>query len=226
VRHARRLRRDAAALGLDAPAEHTLAQALVDLGRRAFGDGAGVVRLALLPNPAGGPAAQPVGTTRELGAEPACWRTIAATQAHPGVAWAARAKREGVALYVRAREAAARAGADDALLFDAAAYLVEGARTNVFIVRGDGALVTPPLTRGAVAGVAREIVLEQVAEAREEDVPRAALEEARELILVNAVRAAVRVNALDGRAVGWDDGAPWAKRLRALLLSDPPPPQG
>ena len=32
---------------------------------------------------------------------------------------------------------------------------------SVLVVRGDGALLTPPLSRGAVAGVAREIVLER-----------------------------------------------------------------
>ncbi len=113
-------------------------------------------------------------------------------------------------------------GADEALLLDAAGFLVEGARSNVFVARPDGALVTPPLCRGAVAGVAREIVLERIPEAIEDDVGRELLMQAREVILVNAVRGAVRAESIDGRALA-GGAAPWTRRLRELLLSDPPP---
>lgn len=222
-RHARRLCRDAAALGLEAPGEEMLVTALRALGREAFGAGAGIVRLALRPGPEGPPATLQAGSTRALGAEPVVWRAILFSEPHPGKRLPAGVKHEGTAIYEAARAAALRAGADEALLVDARGLLVEGARTNVFVVRRDGALVTPPLGSGAVAGVAREIVLERVLDAREDDVPLAALAEAEEVVLVNAVRGAVRLSELDGRPVGRLGSATWTKRLRALLLSDPAP---
>ena len=221
-RHARRLRRDALALGLAPPEEDALCAALTELGREAFGGGAGVVRLALRPDPGGGPRTILAGETRATGVETRVWRAIVWPEAHPGAQGAAGAKREGVGIYERARAGAQRAGADDALLATADGLLVEGARTNVFVALRD-ALVTPPLRLGAVAGIAREIVLERVAGAREDDVSMAALAGAQEVVLVNAVRGAVLLERLGDRALG-SGGAPrWASRLHALLLSDPAP---
>ncbi len=222
-RHAGRLRRDAVALGFEPPGAQALATTLVALGREAFGAGAGVVRLALRHDPKGGPRAIEAGSTRELGAEPPLWRALVWPELHPGAGPAPGVKHEGVTLYERARAGALRAGADEALLMSGDGCLVEGARTNVIVVRGDGALLTPPLSRGAVAGVAREIVLERVPEIREDEVPLATLAGAREVVLMNAVRGAVRLAALDGRRLGDGAASPWTQRLHALLRSDPAP---
>jgi len=223
-RHARRLRRDARALGLAAPAARTLEEALLGIGGRQLGGDAGVVRVSLARDPERPGALTTSVSVRPLGFEPSALRVLAWTGVHPGAGGVPGVKREGVAAYEKARAAAQCAGADDALLFDAEGYLVEGARTNVFVVAADGALLTPPLRRGAVAGVAREIVFERVAQTREADLPRSLLASAREIVLVNAVRGAVRVAEIDGRACGHnDDGAPWTARLHALLLADPPP---
>lgn len=220
LRHARRLRRDARGLGLEAPSEEALLEALVAAGREAFGEGAGVVRLALRA----GASPTPLADTRGLGDEPRIWRALRFAEPHPGAApGAAGAKREGVSHYARARDAAARAGTDEALLWDGAGRLVEGARSNVFLLRADGALVTPPLSSGAVAGVARELVLEGVAEAREVAIGPGDLARARGLVCVNAVRGACRVACVDGEAVGGGESAALAERLHALLLADPPP---
>ena len=222
LRHARRLRRDACALGLESPAEDALLEALVAIGREAFGDGAGVVRLALREGAAGG---LPVGDSRALGREPSVWRAIRFAERHPGTAGGAPgAKREAVGLYARAREAATDAGVDEALLADGDGRLVEGARTNLFVVGRDGALVTPPVSSGAVAGVAREIVLEQVPEAREAEIGPEGLARALEIVCVNAVRGACRVATVDGLPVGAGGASAWSERLHALLRSDPPPP--
>jgi branched-subunit amino acid aminotransferase/4-amino-4-deoxychorismate lyase len=199
--------------------EGELGELLLDLGRRAFGTGAGVVRLALRP----GCPVEAVGATRPLGCEASQWRTTLHRERHPGPRPPLGVKRDGEKCYDTARRAARELGSDEALLLDAAGFLVEGARSNVFLVRPDGALVTPPLSRGAVAGVAREIVLERIPEAVEDDVPRALLTQALEIILVNAVRGAVRAAAIDGGPLA--GGAPhWTERLRELLLEDPPPP--
>jgi branched-subunit amino acid aminotransferase/4-amino-4-deoxychorismate lyase len=220
----RRLRRDAALLGLEAPDEEALLASIVALGREAFAEGAGIVRLALRPPANDARCAMLVGTTRALGPERRLWDVIRSALPHPGPSGFPGIKREGVAVYDAARDAAKHAGVDDVLLADARGRVVEGARSNVFVVRRDGALVTPPLAHGAVAGVAREIVLERVQEAREEAVPLAILADAREIVLVNAVRGAVRILTLDGGPVGRWDEASWTERLHALLVADPPPP--
>jgi branched-chain amino acid aminotransferase len=57
-----------------------------------------------------------------------------------------------------AREAQAR-GCDEPLLLNHEGYLAEGASTNVFVVM-EGALLTPPLSAGILAGITREVVIE------------------------------------------------------------------
>src|SRR5262245_13046246 len=59
------------------------------------------------------------------------------------------------------RQAQSR-GAEEALLLNQEGRLAEGASTNVFVVR-QGALLTPPLTAGILAGITREVVLELAA---------------------------------------------------------------
>jgi len=48
----------------------------------------------------------------------------------------------------------------EGLMLDREGYLIEGTRTNVFFV-SNGSLVTPALTKAGVAGILREIVLEE-----------------------------------------------------------------
>jgi branched-chain amino acid aminotransferase len=56
------------------------------------------------------------------------------------------------------REAQAR-GAEEPVLLNQEGFLAEGASTNVFLVR-EGALLTPPLSAGILAGITRQVVLE------------------------------------------------------------------
>lgn len=207
---------------MDAPDEERLLARLLALGREAFGDGAGIVRLALRPGPGALRTATLVGSTRAIGPEPRLWNLIRSAEPHPGLGDFPGLKREDVQLYDAAREATKKAGVDDALLVDSADRVVEGARSNVFVVTSEGELVTPPLAHGAVAGLAREIVLERATAAHEQEVPFATLLQAREIILVNAVRGAVRIATLDARPVGQGTEPFWSERLHALLLSDPP----
>lgn len=220
-RHARRLRRDARALGLGAPDEEVLCEALARLGRESFGARAGIVRLALRRDPLDASRTRLAGETRSDDAPSQRWRAILFAETHPGAAGILGVKREAVPFYDRARARARHEGVEDALLASDAGLLVEGARTNVFVVR-DQSLITPPLRCGAVAGVAREIVLENVPEAREADISMDTLAAATEVVLVNAVRGAVSLDALADRRIGTGE-ARWAARLRALLLSDPAP---
>ena len=58
------------------------------------------------------------------------------------------------------REAQSR-GAEEPVLLNQEGFVAEGASTNVFLARG-GALHTPPLSAGILAGITREVVLELV----------------------------------------------------------------
>lgn len=200
--HLARLARDAALLSLGRVDIEGARRAMHEAGH-AFGDGSGIVRIELSRARDG---IVQVTTTRPLGPTRESWRAITASETHPGADAFAGVKRSGVPLYQRARDEATRADADEAILVDASGVVVEGARSNLIIVSGDGTLRTPPLARGAVAGVALAILRAVVPDLREADVLREDLRDVRELIAVNAVRGAVPIVLLDGIAVG--DGRP------------------
>lgn len=211
-RHVARIVRDAALLGLGALPPEAARAALLDLARRAFPDGEGVIRLEARAGADGG---APVlhEAIRPLGAEPDAWRAVLAREPHPGASPTSAAKTSARAGFERALAQAAASGADEALLVDRAGYLVEGARTSLVVVLGSGALATPPLARGAQAGIGRAILLEREPALAERDVPAAALAGARELIAVNAVRGPRAIVALDGRPIGAGAPGPWLARL-------------
>jgi branched-subunit amino acid aminotransferase/4-amino-4-deoxychorismate lyase len=210
-RVAGRLVRDAHALGLGAHDPGDVLARLVALGQAAFGDGVGVVRLEAR---AGG---ELVGSTRPIGAEPEAWRAVAARVVHPGAGPAPGAKRAGVAELAAARAEAQAAGADEALLFDAAGRLVEGARSNLALALADGRWVMPPAARGAVRGVGLEAALAAGVALAECDVSRADALAAREIVATNAVRGARAIVVLDGEPVGNGRPGPLAAKLAAAL---------
>jgi branched-subunit amino acid aminotransferase/4-amino-4-deoxychorismate lyase len=207
-----RLVRDARALGLGALDPGDVRERLLAAGRASFGaEGVGVVRLEAR---VGG---ELVASTRPLGSEPAAWRAIVAAVIHPGPGPAPGAKRAAVPALAAAREEATVAGADEALLLDAAGLLVEGARSNLVLALADGRCVTPPRARGAVRGVALEAALSAGVALFEQDVARDALGEVREIVATNAVRGARPILALDGRPVGDERPGPLAAALAAAL---------
>ena len=61
------------------------------------------------------------------------------------------------------KDAAVAQGAFEAILVDEDGFVVEGATSNVFVAK-DGRIATPPLSRGPLPGIAREVVLELAAE--------------------------------------------------------------
>ena len=156
---------------------------------------------------------------KALGPEPAHWRAITAPVVHPGPGPAPGAKRAGVAELAQARAAAEGAGVDEALLFDAAGRLVEGARTNLVLGVADGRWLTPPAARGAVRGVALEAALAAGLAIAEHDVSRAECAAAREIVATNAVRGARPILVLDGARVGDGRAGPLAAALAAALAT-------
>jgi branched-chain amino acid aminotransferase len=213
-RHLQRLCRDATLLGLTRPAANAVEAAFRETGQANFGTGEGIVRLQIQPG-AGG-ALQIVGIPRPIGAEAGCWSAVTAHFPHDGPTRALGAKLAGRGLFSRAHALSASEGVDEVLLIDADGYLIEGARSNLFVVSRDGQLSVPDLARGGVAGVAREILCE-LAQPTVRDIQKAELADASELIATNAVRGACPVATLDGNAIGAGAPGPVAARLASLL---------
>lgn len=101
---------------------------------------------------------------------------------------------------IRARRAALAAGHDEALFLDTTGEVIEGAGTNLFIVR-DGVAHTPPLASGPLPGIARAQVLSLLgpARARETVITAADLDTAPEIFVTNALLGIVPVSRLDAR---------------------------
>ncbi len=94
---------------------------------------------------------------------------------------------------VRAAEAA---GAFDTLFFTPDGRLIEGGRSNVF-VQLDGRWWTPPLADGALPGVMREVLMEELG-AQERSLRREDLAHAQNLSICNALRGALPARLLGG----------------------------
>jgi branched-subunit amino acid aminotransferase/4-amino-4-deoxychorismate lyase len=216
--HARRLARDAKLLGIGDVDQALVRRLLEELAAPSRAGGDLKVRVEAQRDAVTGVRLR--GAAAAVEPDRATWRAIAAREPHPGPSPTSRCKTTERRCYDAALAEARAAGADEALLFDRAGFLVEGARTNVVVVCADGSLRTPPLARGGQAGVAREVLLGEVAELHEADVERAELASAREVIAVNAVRPARAITSLDGHPLGAAGRpGPWAERLGRLLAS-------
>jgi branched-chain amino acid aminotransferase len=117
------------------------------------------------------------------------------------------------------REAKQR-GAAEALLVDARGCVVEGATSNVFIVRraaGKDELVSPPESTGLLAGVTRGHVLEVATElgipTRFSDLVPEDVYAAGEVFITSSLRELVPAVAVDGRAIGTGAPGPTTRSL-------------
>jgi branched-chain amino acid aminotransferase len=100
---------------------------------------------------------------------------------------------------------AAKLGASEAILPNLAGNLCEGTGTNVFVALA-GRLLTPPLLAGCLAGVTRALLLEELPDADEDDIPMAALGDADEVLLTSSTRDVQPLRELDGRPLPGRDG--------------------
>jgi len=212
--HASRLARDTHALGLEPVASEIVLELFSTLGRHAFGEGEGVIRVEAR---ATGRAAQLRGIPRALGPDQATWSACTATFPHRGPSPSPGAKLLDDPLYERARALAGSEGVDEVLLLDRSGRLVEGARSNLLVADAGGRLYALDLALGAVAGIALEAIREAVPELGTRDIHAEQLGALREIIAVNAVRGARAIVSLDDRPVGSGEPGPWADRLDELL---------
>ncbi|HVR72491.1 MAG TPA: aminotransferase class IV [Vicinamibacteria bacterium] len=120
------------------------------------------------------------------------------------------------------REAQAR-GAAEAILLNHAGDVAEGASTNVFAVRR-GAVLTPPLDAGILAGITREVVIEvggrRGLAVREEPLALDALVGADEAFLTSTTRELAPVRSLDGRPIGGGRPGPVTLDLLAAFREE------
>jgi D-alanine transaminase len=215
-RHAARLVRDARTLSIGPVSADRVCEALLAVAVGAFGaTGDGVVRVQASRDGDGGVHLYAV--PRLAGPEPASWRAVRAGFPHEGPMPWSGAKVTNHLLYALAAEVARARDANEALLCDRDGYLVEGSRSNLLWVDGDGELCTPDPSRGGVAGIGLAVLRERAPEIRVRHLPASRLQESRELIAVNAVRGPRSIVELDGQPIGDGRPGPVAARLRALF---------
>lgn len=117
---------------------------------------------------------------------------------------------------LQARRRARAEGAEEALLTSGDGEVLEGAGSNVFVVRR-GVLATPPPEAGILPGVTREVVLSLAAgvglETAECRLTVEGLLGADEVMVTASVREIVPVVSVDGRRIAGGTPGPWAARL-------------
>lgn len=207
--HLRRLARGAAALRLGPFDEREAVHALRDLAAAAFPGGEGVVRVQLSR---GRDGVRVVGIPRGLGDDPPVWSAVCAKIPHPPPAVAGGHKLTHRLVHALAMDEAREQGADEALLFDREGRLVEGSRSNVLVADAEDRLWTPPLERGAVDGIARQVLVRRIDRLRERDLRREDLCQARAVLCINAVRGPRPLARLDATPLPAERG-PWPGRL-------------
>lgn len=135
-------------------------------------------------------------------------RTASATtilSAHPFASgWLGRHKTTSRLAWDLAREEARAAGVDETILVSPQGLVLEGAASNLFIVRA-GEVLTPSLALDVLPGVARAVVIALCSElaipVREAAIPLDQLLEADEVFLTNSVQEVLPVGVLAARAV-------------------------
>ena len=199
-RHLRRLDRSAAGLGLDEPDEYRIRTAVGEV--LAADPSAGLLRITWSSGagPWGSARGDGPGTVVVGSGPPNVWPSAERVHLVP---WARNVhgplvglKTTSYAENVLALATARRVGCSEALFANTAGRLCEGTGTNVFLVV-DGAVLTPPLSSGCLAGVTRELVME-LADVVERDIDPAGFATADEAFLTSSTRDVSPISAVDG----------------------------
>ena len=148
------------------------------------------------------------------------WHAAAVTL--PDQRWArCDIKSVGLLPNVLARQAAREQGAQEAILYDAAGLVTEGASTSVWIVDALGTLLTRPLSHAILPGCTRAALIEALQAAgiavRERAFSLAELRDASEIFLTSASSFLKPVVRLDDLAVGNGSAGPVSRRLFGLF---------
>jgi para-aminobenzoate synthetase/4-amino-4-deoxychorismate lyase len=96
------------------------------------------------------------------------------------------------ACYDQAWQAAEKQGGFDSLFCNAAGYITEGGRSNVFVQLA-GKWYTPPISDGVLPGIMRSVLLEDTQlQATEKSLSLQDLRQAEQIIVCNALRGAMK----------------------------------
>lgn len=167
ARHLERLRAGAAALGIPVPfTDDCLIAAIRDLAARNAIAGAGAARLTLTRGSGGRglafsePPTPPTALLTAVAYAPPSGecRLIVSASRRNEFSIAARCKTLNYLDNVLARNEAAAAGADEAVMLNAAGRVACASAANLYAIR-DGVVMTPPVSDGALPGVVRAILL-------------------------------------------------------------------
>lgn len=208
-RHMERLVLSAAELGFPVPEAPARLRAAIDALLAEQGLADAVARVTVTRGVAGG---RPTRAGAWVEVEPLVGRLWSGTRRGAGDAivshtpfepgWLGRHKTTSRLAWDLAREQARVAGADEALLVTPGALVLEGAASNVFVVR-DGEVRTPPLAQPVLPGVTRAVALELCAALgvphREAPVDPGDLGGAEEVFLTNSVQEILPLATLEGR---------------------------
>ncbi|WP_343564287.1 D-amino-acid transaminase [Kiloniella sp. b19] len=122
-----------------------------------------------------------------------------------------------------AKEAAVRAGADDAWMYEDG-FVTEGSSNNAYIVNAEGAIVTRPASNEILNGITRRAVLRLAEETgmKLEERPFTVQEacEAREAFVTSATTIVMPVVKIDDSVIGTGKPGPVARHLRALYIEE------
>lgn len=210
TRHAQRLDRTMAGLGLP-PADHDY---VADGIAAVLGAGEPIGFGRLRYSVTGG--AGPLGSDRDD--SPLTYIVTCAEQPRPPasaalavVPWTrnersavAGLKTTSYAENVVALAYAKERGAVEAAFANTRGELCEGTGSNIFVVV-DGAILTPPLDSGCLAGITRAIAIEwcreEGLEVREETLPLDVLQSADEVFITSSTKDILPIHAVDDRAL-------------------------
>lgn len=209
TRHLARLRRSAEGLGLEAPEEGVVRDAVAAVEQRWQAEGGGLGRLRITWTAGFGPLGSdrsPSEGTLIVAAGPARQPTPVRVVVVPWLrnerSAIAGLKTTSYAENVVALAYAQQRGGGEAIFANTRGELCEGTGTNVFVEQ-DGVILTPPLESGCLAGVTRALVLEWAADAgievRERPLPLAAIHGASHAALTSSTRGITPIVAVDDR---------------------------
>ena len=206
-RHARRLDRSLAGLGLPA-ADHDV----IDAGIQAVLSGEPIVYGRLRYTVTGGVG--PLGSDRDTSAltyivtaspttpSPASGKVVVVPWTRNERSATAGLKTTSYADNVVALAYAKERGGAEALFANSVGNLCEGTGSNVFVVV-DGQILTPDLASGPLAGVTRELVIEWCREegltVHAEPLAMSILTQADEVFITSTVKDVMAVHAIDDR---------------------------
>jgi branched-chain amino acid aminotransferase len=120
-----------------------------------------------------------------------------------------------------AKDEAAEAGYDDAIMLNEAGKVAEVSGANLFMVR-DGVLTTPPITAGILEGITRRSLIEFAQDAGipvdVREIDRSELYVADEVFLCGTGLQIGAVGSIDGRTIGDGERGPITAKLQKTFF--------